>query len=254
MIRLIVIPACALAILGGCSSQRVQAPAPARFADGGDTFVQAMPSGDMTVRQGKAVRVAKPKFQAREKPAPGALVAEIPTLSVGETWAYKTPKGRSVIITITKITDAEIFVRNLQGKTGVYDRQWNLKINPSLNEDHVAWKFIPKRQRYNFPMFAGKVWKEKHVEKSRAREVDARGIAMVIGEEDVTVPAGTFKTLKIFIQHECTALKSTENEGYRKATYWYAPKIKRHVKSRISTSCEGDPASDGVDFVRYQVK
>lgn len=254
MIRFFLIPACVLVVLGGCSFRWTQVPAEARIAPLGAEGASDTQLGDGTARQAKSGRIAKEDFRAREKPESGALVVEAPMLSVGETWAYKTSNDNSVIITITKITASEVFIRNTQGKTGVYDRQWNLKTNPSRNKNHIEWKFIPKMKRYNFPMFAGKVWKETHVEKSRTREIAVQGLAMVISEEEVTVPGGTFKTLKIFIQHECTAPDGSKNEGYRQSTYWYAPKIRRHVKSKIYTSCEGYMAVGGVELVRHHAK
>jgi hypothetical protein len=254
MIRVLLIPACALVLLGGCSFRWMQVPAEATIAPVGKDGASDARTGGGTAKQTKSDRTAKDAFHAREKPEPGALVVKTPTLSVGETWAYKTSNDNTVILTITKLTTSEIFVRNTHGKTGVYDRQWNLKTNPSRNEEHVEWKFLPKMQRYNFPMFVGKVWKEEHVEQSRARKVEVLGLAMVLAEEQVTVPGGTFKTLKVFIQHECIAPDGAKNEGYRQSTYWYAPKIKRHVKSKIYTSCEGYMAVGGVELVRHQAK
>ena len=84
--------------------------------------------------------------------------------------------------------------------------------------------------------------------------------ARIRGSESVTVPAGTFKSLKVEID---STRRPTESVGMRGRepvrvllTLWYAPEVKRTVKMvRIVLTQEGMHLDeDTYELVRYRVQ
>jgi hypothetical protein len=113
-----------------------------------------------------------------------------------------------------------------------------------------------KEVRFDFPLEVGKTWKYDY----KTRRNDGNGFttysvdAKVEGWEDVEVPAGKFKALKV--TH--ASAYSTETGGQRYngqllRTYWYSPEAKREVKYEfIDRGDGGDRAR--TELVEYEVK
>ena len=77
---------------------------------------------------------------------------------------------------------------------------------------------------YAFPLWVGKIWQSTYNYTDRERErtfSDVPWLGRVTTYEDVTVPAGTFKTFKV---------EGTDVYGVR-LIVWYAPKLHTVVKS-----------------------
>jgi hypothetical protein len=78
----------------------------------------------------------------------------------------------------------------------------------------------------------------------------------VAGNEDVTTPAGTFKTVKIVIDFNGrTSSSSTSTPpSWRVLTYWYAPQAKRVVKTtaRTRSGVTNEPDYD-VELISYKL-
>ena len=77
---------------------------------------------------------------------------------------------------------------------------------------------------YAFPLWVGKIWQAHFTYEDRERDrtfSDVPWLGRVIAYEDVTVPAGTFKTFKV---------EGTDVDGVQ-LVVWYAPKLHTVVKS-----------------------
>ncbi len=112
-------------------------------------------------------------------------------------------------------------------------------------------------KRFDFPMSVGKAWNVDYTEDSPNRQVKSQHVHLeygVTGWENVTVPAGTFKAMKIEADGQWTAeiapavtmAARTDAAGAAMQTntiapktvtgrlykaYWYVPAVKRYVKA-----------------------
>ena len=88
----------------------------------------------------------------------------------------------------------------------------------------------PPIQVYSYPLEPGKSWQLKYRNtRDDGKVFDNDRSTTVGGWEDVTVPAGTFKALKV---SALTYYRRTDGGGGGKivVNYWYAPEVKRAVK------------------------
>jgi hypothetical protein len=86
----------------------------------------------------------------------------------------------------------------------------------------------------DFPLAPGKTWAHSY----KRRPPNGQGIAemshdaQVTGWEEISVPAGTFKALRI--EHN-GSWRNGPNSGKEAYVAWYAPQVKRVVKSTFQT-------------------
>jgi len=116
-------------------------------------------------------------------------------------------------------------------------------VSQVILRDFASGKPEPTR----FPLAVGNEWKYEYSVKSSSGIVRNEIKARVVGWEEVTVPAGTFRALRI--EHEGTWSRDTDHsrEGFGRTlsapveiTYWYAPAAKTIVKSlRVEKSSYG---------------
>lgn len=113
-----------------------------------------------------------------------------------------------------------------------------------------------KEVRFDFPLEIGKTWKYDY----KTRRNDGNGFttfsveAKVEGWEDVEVPAGKFKALKV--THVSAYLAETGGQRYNGQllrTYWYSPEAKREVKYESIDRGDGGDRSR-TELVEYEVK
>lgn len=94
------------------------------------------------------------------------------------------------------------------------------KIPGGIETRHVPPSAIP------WPLAVGKSWESRYVRErpiDRATSEEIR-TCVVERQEQITVPAGTFATLKIV----CTDARS----GRVRLEVWYSPEVKQWVKER----------------------
>ena len=113
-----------------------------------------------------------------------------------------------------------------------------------------------KEVRFDFPLEVGKTWKYDY----KTRRNDGKGFttfsvnAKVEGWEEVEVPAGKFKALKV--THTTAYFTETGGMTYNNQvlrTYWYSPEVKREVKYEfIDRATAGDRSR--TELVEYEVK
>ena len=113
-----------------------------------------------------------------------------------------------------------------------------------------------KEVKFDFPLEVGKTWKYDY----KTRRNDGNGFttfsveAKVDGWEEVEVPAGKFKALKV--THASSYSTETGGQRYNGQllrTYWYSPQAKREVKYEfIDRGDAGDRAR--TELVEYEVK
>lgn len=204
---------------------------------------------------------------------------------------YQNEKKFQIKVEIEQLSDREIRTvvtpngNSAFAKPQAFDRQWNLV--EAVDDRNRSVKYSPYLPALDFPLHIGKTWK-KNYEWQRS---DPRGIeplpasspktwkevqdqrtgdnrtwggsrveARVLGWEEITVPAGTYTAIKIEILSPHYAGSETSRIFGRKELaggmlelYWYAPKIKRHIKyiARLYVN-EKLVTSAGLDLVEYK--
>lgn len=163
-----------------------------------------------------------------------------PTLLSGEHWTYRR-------IDLWKNEEVERFREDFLG--GVGDSStvlWTILSSQNAGRrNSVTYEFLdtstlafydPKAEGRHiplqFPLYPGKTWSFQYAYHPQpSLDLTIRQAAVVEAWENVTVPAGTFRTLKVVHHGEYGA--STVGyfwTGDIYETYWYAPDVKRVVK------------------------
>lgn len=165
-----------------------------------------------------------------------SLSVEKPDLKIGDSWTYRTinlmndQETMRYQQTITEVSDTEI---KLDDYVISSSNTSNAGKTFKKRADKDTWTFYDTRVKdgkqiaFVFPLVIGNEWKYDFTwNTSRTSES-----AKVEGEETITVPAGTFKTIKIV--HNGFYNYTWNGSPYSariEETYWYAPEIKRFVK------------------------
>ena len=123
-----------------------------------------------------------------------------------------------------------------------------------------SWKYRPTTYTpasilYAFPLQAGSGWNFSFLQDSEGRLYDVEGSIKVIGEEEVEVPAGRMRALRI----ERVARwreRGKENAGVNTMTYWYSSAAKRAVAfdNRNASSRGKVFVNERVELEAYDVR
>lgn len=164
----------------------------------------------------------------RLTPLPGDPVAKFPRMVVGDTWIYTGYSQKHGIDTYTtKVT----YVEQDGGFTVERKGKKNKKIK-TYNYDNKGIQINPpyKARLLNFPLFVGKKWSDKYRTKSiGGNYCNYKNDYIVKNYKTVSTRAGSFQAFKIFQR------QYNKDLGWRGTNaYWYAPEVKRIVKSNPS--------------------
>lgn len=192
---------------------------------------QPTPQPTPAAQEPTRVAIAAPTGAARGVPGSAILP------DVGDTWTYlfterdygnkKESKFRR---TVEAVTDAEIRIRAGGGDLLVYNHEGNLTRREYKSGEVRTWQpFLP---RFNHPLEPGKTWQQKFLFRRPDREVENDATITVVGWEDVSVPAGAFKALKIAYV-SWYRRKDNNFVGRTAVNLWFAPEVKRWVKLEI---------------------
>lgn len=162
-----------------------------------------------------------------------------PVWKVGNEWAYhyETPSGTGTFVWrldrienvatephyVVTAGNREIFYRVADGgfTKETLDGKTVREISPS------TWRWVA------FPLSVGRSWDMKYLEtkptEQQTENVERRCVAE--GEEAVTVPAGTFATIRI-------VCNNTRNNAWV-LTVWYSPEVKHLVKDEYPLGTGG---------------
>jgi hypothetical protein len=190
----------------------------------------------LKTRQGSAQQSNTGTASATGSPAvvnvalPGALTT-VPVWKVGEEWqyAYQGPiDSGSFVWVVNRIEtiDGEPHYVLKTGTREIFQRVSDLATTMERVDDVVVNRYTPPRLSFAWPLTVGKVWDQDFRQDLPVdRQInDRRGTWTVTAEETVTIPAGTFRTLRITLRNR--------NSGAVIYDMWYAPDVKQWVKIR----------------------
>jgi len=154
-----------------------------------------------------------------------------PAWHVGDEWeyAYKSPSDSGAYVWSVNRVEMLDGAQHYVIKTGtreIFYRVSDLANSLERVDGVVIQREAPSRLAYVWPLTVGKTWEQTHRQERPVDRTttDRNSLWAVELEETVTVPAGTFRTLKITWRNK--------NTGGLIYEMWYAPDVKQWVKIR----------------------
>ena len=216
-----------------------------------------------------AVTQAPPNARVLPQPAasPTRLSADTvqtPPVHVGDRWVTDTTDSQDAKLSyrservVTEMPEGRIVttVRNLKSKytrTVEYDRQWSLL--SARQPTGATTTYSPAIQYLRFPAKPGDSWRVESTETSSTGELKTHSIAASVdGWEMVTVPAGTFRALKIVLHDDLRDKGAVVQQG--EDVSWYVPNVRRTVKTEESSynPSTGERRRRSIVLVEYSVQ
>jgi len=192
-----------------------------------------------------------------------AASVNAPIVRAGDTYTYETldqidPKMNNVTTREIASTSGSGFQMNFVNAKSKYTRQLsydsNLNLTASRSGNNEGLDYSPALRYFSFPLKTGDTWNANSTERNiKTGKMRIHSIRAVVGEfEQVTVPAGTFKAIKISIDSEVND-ESQITTG--RDISWYAPDIRRTVKSELeSRDSAGKVGRRTVQLVTYRLQ
>lgn len=182
--------------------------------------------------------------------APAEEVAPPPAFKPGMSWTYRQwdeitgrDAGGVGLEVIAVAPDRVTVSLAVPGAPAVNER-WDTVGNwQQLGTQGWAWlaglggvsqrvEFVPALALYRFPLPAGKSWVEtvRAVDPASGRKTEVRIFAKALAWEDVTVPAGKFRALKVRRSIVPEDAEATRSKTTVTLIDWYAPQVDGTVK------------------------
>lgn len=175
-------------------------------------------------------------------------VVDKPRVAVGDTWTYKSEiraGGRARALTetfeVSGVTGNRLHVvvlRKFEGDAGgepieadmVFSEDWNVMITGNRGARPSAI-MRPSTAMLKFPMKVGESHPSDYDMETLpdGNLVRHRRATKVVGWEDIAVPAGKFRALRIEAEGTVQVAKKPK-PGRTMVTLWWAPEVKRWVK------------------------
>jgi hypothetical protein len=180
-----------------------------------------------------------------------------PALKIGDNWTYR---GSGILgreeetyeLRVNFVSEKAILAVATRKSDGrEFDSTWTPEWNAVVSYSKVTYK--PETRIMTFPLAPG----DKH---SAVFDAASQGAGnydrenslnvTVLGWEDVTVPAGKFRALKV--EATGTFRRTTDSStGMQQYTFWYVPEVKRWVKLNYEFS---GTRGGGEELVEYKVQ
>lgn len=200
--------------------------------------------------------------------APGfgeVTVVDRPAVKPGDSWQFiridhmtgvPIGLGREVITFVNdRVIQTVVTGRDAQGqlreREGVYTPDW------SLISSHDGFVFEPDNALLRFPVTVGASYGvsfEMRAPKLGPFRLRNERKVKVVGWEDVSVPAGTFRALRIESEGPFQRIDMMRS-GISKEVVWYVPEVKRYVKWSLESRVAYDTfQSWTLELVNYELK
>jgi hypothetical protein len=197
-------------------------------------------------------------------------VVERPALKPGDSWKYrhsrsgpnvKNPGQRVYEFRITFVGPKAVTAVQTMPSGKEIDTTWTPEWN--IVTDFRSGSFFPDSGVFRFPLRPGTAYASTYeVVRPRNDTFDAKNslAVTVVGWESVTVPAGTFRALKVEATGTATRQDRSHKRGPNSGTlhfvYWYVPELKRWAKMTFEgVDRFGRPgAQESEELLSYRVQ
>lgn len=172
-------------------------------------------------------------------------IGDKPDVHVGDLWKYRVLDGFTtepkfdITYRVINLSDTEITTRmEWKGSPNkglaVFDRQWNMI-------DDGRFKYEPSRSWLKFPLTLGFAWKQQFQSTNfqSGAAYSHFNSAVVAASEKITVPAGTFATIRLDIEGEMRSLGNDGTVTKNVLKIWYSPEVNRIVREESQTFANG---------------
>lgn len=192
----------------------------------------------------------------------GAMVGR-PEVKVGDWWSYRrmnVHQDRRLFDHVIEVTfvGPEVIVgtgRNI-GRGTELDATWTRDWNPVVDIDNRSYEPVP--QFFAFPLIPGQSRRTEFQWSLKGRVGEVRTTfrmeVTVKGWEEITVPAGTFRAIKV----EASGTFQRQDAYFAGRAwweYWYVPEVRNWVKRRYRDLANiGGSWSDADELLSYGVK
>ena len=206
----------------------------------------------------------RPKTDQEEQPRSELPVTSIsaPLVQVGDSYIYEsidaynigpsittkrtvTSNSDKIILSVVNINSANAKTRNLY-----FNHEWNLI--GTRNPDNSGLNYSPPLKYFDFPLYPGKAWQQTTTETNiKTGATRIHKISGIVGQlENVSVPAGTFRAIKISLQTELFDPTTSEKISGTDES-WYVPEIRRSIKSLTTGK---DAKKRLTQLIQYELK
>lgn len=179
-------------------------------------------------------------------PGPCAAQANDPgPVRFGDRWSYVVKDGATgdlrhdVTFVVAEVNDKEITTRlSFRGRdrpqTVIFDPHWG-------PIDNGVWQHRPSGIGIRGPLQVGKEWRSQHQSKNlrSGAALSTSAVAKVVGQEQVSTPAGTFDTYRVDVQMRQVNANDQTKSSTLSHVLWYAPAVNRWVKRVEEVRFEG---------------
>jgi len=169
-----------------------------------------------------------------------------PEVKAGDHWSYRainhlgSAPGESYEVRAT-FADGKVIVGVAVWEGGTPDgdvtwtSDWNavVSVTEGMGMFDRIGVFDPHYGLFKFPLRVGASWSSVYeVQLPRRNDLRVRHerTVRVMGYEDVSVPAGRFRALKLVAEGTYRRLDFTRASGTTRTAVWYVPAVKRWVK------------------------
>jgi hypothetical protein len=212
-----------------------------------------------------------------------AQTAEAPVLKAGDSWTYRTTTERAPSVfdkhdedsTIDRVSATTIFLETKPTGSPLVPTEVLFGADWSRSRD-INGKQMPTSRPFAFPLAVGKKWDLSFTEANPNPKYSTETYEThytVVGWEDIEVPAGKFRALKVEAEGtwsgmtaaisagtamttsttggatataQAVQVKPHEASGRLYRAYWFVPGVKRAVKS-----VEESYTTKGMRYSRY---
>ncbi len=176
-------------------------------------------------------------------------------IKLGDQKPYISTERRIVSVDKDKITVESMSLLSKKKTVRLleFTPEWNLI--QTRNPVDGDLYYLPPLQYINFPLFPGKKWQQKSVEKNAKTGITREhNLNVTVGDwETVTVPAGTFKSIKITTNSEVIDTSTGEKKSGVDVS-WYSPDAKKTVKTvATSKKTDGTEEQQEIRLVSYKL-
>jgi hypothetical protein len=175
-----------------------------------------------------------------EAPSVGPLIHR-PEIKVGDAWRYRQTDPANKTSSIAVLSVVNVSERAIQTLTkiqesgneldGIWTPEWNAVATGEgeIYEPHSGWLRFPLGAAARYQV----AYELRRPRTDRIQLAESHsGRARIVGWENVEVPAGQFRALKVEVDESFFVLGWGTRGGLTaKAVIWYSPEVKRWVKS-----------------------
>lgn len=222
-----------------------------------------MIQGQLAIRRAAAAALL---FSGTCAAQPGAPIPR-PEVKVGDRWTYQRmdydanqARGRYEMHVVFADRGVIQVVSTQRGKDEeidtTYTAEWNAVTVPGrVFNPHTGWFRFPLRIGDTYPAAFETILPKKGASARNERKVT------VVGWEDVVVPAGKFRALKVVSDGRFERLDKGSASGTSRNVIWYVPQIKRWAKITLENRPAGGMRKgkgrgeySGEELVDYKVQ